>query len=226
MNCSVSNASTVAKAPNFEPGNQARKGIKMPRIVCSNCGEEKSAEYFPKRGGRYKEVKSTDPRRYAKQCKRCAKPTRPGQKREDVPEVKPLPRKRAGKASNKTKKRMAREARRKLTAREYKQKVREETRIQSMLYLAEKGCEECGERDPRKLEYDHKNPDDKKRVIADLITDGYSWSAPVLVGEVAKCRVICSNCHRVHTIKQQGYYAFEAVQIALGKLAARYKFKL
>lgn len=219
----------MPKHPPFKPGNQVRKGKPLPQLTCTNCGEQKSSEYFPKRGGRYKDLKATDPKRYDTQCKRCKKAKRPGQKREDVPEVRPLARVQAKRRGDKT--RQAREAQKrtkaeKLTASQYKQKVREETRIQSMLYLAEHGCEECGERDPRKLEYDHKDPSDKKRVIARLITDGYSWTSNVLSTEVAKCRILCANCHRVHTIKQQGYYAFDSVQATLGRLAARYKFRL
>lgn len=130
------------------------------------------------------------------------------------------------KEGHKTRKRMAAAERERLTKKQYKRKVRKETRIQSMVYLAKHGCEECGERDPRKLEYDHKNGDDKERNISDLISNGYSWTSPVMVAEIRKCRVICSNCHRLHTIVQQGYYAFEDVQRTLGQLAARYKFKL
>lgn len=205
--------------PATKKGDRIRAGKTFPHKTCDNCGETKSVERFNKRGGRYKKYRPLDVRRYDNQCKRCRKPSRPGQSRDDVKE----PKVRHG---NTGKNKLKGKELAKLTAKQYKKKVRGETRITSMTYLADLGCEECGERDPRKLEYDHKKPNDKKRHIADLIADGYSWTSPVLRAEVRKCRVVCANCHRVHTIKQQGYYAFEAVQATLGKLAARYKFKL
>lgn len=222
MTCSV----LIANIVPLKKGDRIRAGITWPEKTCDGCGETKLLTRFPKRGGMYRQYKEMDPRRYDNQCKRCRKPARPGQSRDEIKEPKNVARARGSKKTQAAIRKKKRTERAKLTAREYKQRVREETRIRSMVYLADKGCEECGERDPRKLEYDHKNPGNKKRVIADLITDGYSWGSPVLSGEVAKCRIVCANCHRVHTIKQQGYYAFESVQKTLGKLAARHKFRL
>lgn len=208
----------------IQPGEQLRAGKTYPEKVCDNCGEKKNVQYFPKRSGFYKKYKLLDPRRYDNQCKKCRKPLRPGQVREELPEVNI-----AGARIRKgwrTRRKNQRSKRSRLTRREYKLRTREETRVQSMIYLATKGCEECGERDPRKLEYDHKKPADKIHNIADLISHGYSWTAAVLSTEVKKCRVICASCHRVHTIKQQGYYPTDRIQETLGKLAARYRFTL
>lgn len=203
------------------------KGQTYPMLTCVNCGEEKRATRFPKRGGpSYEDIPATDPRRYDSQCKKCKKPAKPGQDRDDVKEPVEAKRSSGNKLAHKKKKAKARAAKPKLTPAQYKQKVRKETRIKSMIYLAEKGCENCDERDPRKLEYDHKEPDDKSVTISRLIINGYSWSAPVLRAEIRKCRILCANCHRQHTVEQQGYYANDEIQSTLGELAARFKFKL
>lgn len=195
-----------------------------PQLTCVNCGEVKSALHFPKMSGPYKKFKVYDPRRYNKQCKRCIKPALPGQSRDEVKEPKIRHKAKGGHAA--CKKRWAKPPKEKLTLNEQRRKRRRETRIKSMWYLAEKGCEECGVRDPRVLEYDHKEPSEKKRNIGRLIVDGFSWSSRVLRTEIRKCRVLCSNCHRKHTIEQQGYYSHEELQRTLGEIAARYKFEL
>lgn len=217
-----------------------RKDRPFPMLTCTNCGETKKATRFPKRGDpAAKKYKVDDPRRYGKQCKLCLKPV-PANAGDDYVHEEPKrqgsqrgAKKRWGpKGSHRKKVKVAKKARKKrsdstgLNAKELKQKTRIETRIKSMLYLSEKGCEECGERDPRKLEYDHKKPSDKKRGIARLIADNYSWSSPVLRREIRKCRILCANCHRVHTIKQQGYYASTEVQNALSCIAADYDFEV
>lgn len=198
-------------------------GRTLPRLVCTSCGEEKIATRFGKRSGPYYEkLLTTDPKRYDNQCKKCRKPAKPGQSRKDVKE--PVL---AGysHAMKKVAKRIkAAEKRKKLSAKELKQKRRTETRIKSMIYLSEHGCEECGERDPRKLEYDHKDPSVKTHTISRLILDGYSWTSPTLRREIDKCRVLCANCHRKHTVEQQGYYAADELQRTIAVLANRYKF--
>jgi hypothetical protein len=199
-----------------------------PVLTCEGCGETKSALHFPKRYGDYRKYKLYDERRYDNQCKRCRKPAKPGQSRDEVVAPKIRHKSQAGKVSAIKKKKRVRAAKRgeKLTPNEYKQKIRRETRIKSMQYLAGKGCAICGERDPRCLEYDHREPVDKKRGISRLIIDGFGWSSRTLRREIRKCRILCASCHRKHTIEQQGYYAHEEVQRTLGELAARYKFDI
>jgi hypothetical protein len=226
--------------------------------TCIECGETKKLTYFSLHHARcYRDMSKLDPRRRFKRCKRCCKPLKPGQKREDVPEVMLKDRKKAGKgtaAAHRKKyaenrkammalRRKARlEARRKAPKKKKRKKrstkasrekkrlarmdEREATRIHSMLYLARQGCEECGERDPRVLEYDHKDPSDKKHKVSRLIISNYSWNAPVMRAEVAKCRVLCANCHRRHTVRQQSYHSSAKVQRVLGALAASFGFNL
>lgn len=207
----------------------ARSGHTYPLLTCNECGETKKALHFVKRYGPYYDhLKALDPKKYSKKCKRCSVPLKPGQTRDDIPEPKYTPNKVGGYAKGKKERAKKRELAKKerLSRNEHKQKVRRETRIKSMEYLAKRGCAECGTRDPRVLEYDHKNPEDKKRNVGRLIIDGFSWSSPTLRREIRKCRVLCSNCHRRHTIEQQGYYAHEEVQKKLGELSARHKFDL
>ena len=85
-------------------------------------------------------------------------------------------------------------------------------------YLHNKGCESCGCKDPRVLEFDHLDPKKKKHSIAVLISQGYSWANEKLRREIRKCRVLCANCHRLHTIEQQGYYQHDDVKSELDSL--------
>lgn len=55
-------------------------------------------------------------------------------------------------------------------------------------------CRRCGEGDPACLEFHHRDPDDKERAIGELIT--YGAGPEKLEAEIAKCDVLCANCHR------------------------------
>lgn len=61
-------------------------------------------------------------------------------------------------------------------------------------------CVDCGEQDPLVLEFDHRG--DKVFDIATGLRDR-SWQA--LLAEMAKCDVICSNCHRRRTARRGGF---------------------
>ena len=53
-------------------------------------------------------------------------------------------------------------------------------------------CKECGEDRFYCLDFHHKNPKEKERSIAASI----NCSQKFLLEEIAKCDVLCSNCHR------------------------------
>jgi hypothetical protein len=58
------------------------------------------------------------------------------------------------------------------------------------------GCERCGYRDdPLALDFDHKDPSQKGGTVSQMLS--YTWDR--IFTEVAKCRVLCANCHRVRT---------------------------
>ena len=66
-------------------------------------------------------------------------------------------------------------------------------------YLREHRCAVCGEGDPVVLDFDH------VRDKVDHVTSIANASGGVnLAAELAKCQVLCANCHRRHTATQAG----------------------
>ena len=57
------------------------------------------------------------------------------------------------------------------------------------------GCVDCGENNHIVLDFDHLR--DKKYNISQMVHEGFSWVA--IMKEVAKCEVVCANCHRIRT---------------------------
>lgn len=60
------------------------------------------------------------------------------------------------------------------------------------------GCTDCGESNHIVLDFDHIR--DKKYNVSRMIHDGFSWAA--IKKEIAKCEVVCANCHRIRTHKR------------------------
>lgn len=67
-------------------------------------------------------------------------------------------------------------------------------------HLSSNHCVDCGESNPIKLEFDHL--ESKENNISSMRTH----SIKSVREEVAKCEVVCANCHRVRTAKRAGYY--------------------
>jgi hypothetical protein len=67
-------------------------------------------------------------------------------------------------------------------------------------YLREHPCVDCGETDPVVLEFDHLR--DKKFSIAKGWRD-HEWQS--VLDEMAKCEVVCANCHRRRTARRGGF---------------------
>jgi hypothetical protein len=82
--------------------------------------------------------------------------------------------------------------------------VAQVNRAKMLTYLAEHPCEICGEKDPVVLEFDHLDRELKEYTVSAMKT--LSWDT--ILAEIAKCRVLCANCHRRHTAAQLGYYRF------------------
>ncbi len=67
-------------------------------------------------------------------------------------------------------------------------------------YKRSLNCEVCGENHPACLDFHHKNPQEKKFSI------GRPHSRSSIKGlkdEIAKCRVLCANCHRKEHWKER-----------------------
>lgn len=70
--------------------------------------------------------------------------------------------------------------------------------------LKESGkCTRCGLEGlkPWQMDFDHTEPSLKKAGISEMVNMGYSIEA--IDKEVVKCRLVCANCHRDITHKQE-----------------------
>lgn len=71
-------------------------------------------------------------------------------------------------------------------------------------YLSSHPCVDCGERNPLVLEFDHL--DDKHKNVSEMVRTGYSIKKINM--EIEKCSVVCSNCHRLRTIRRANAYPY------------------
>ena len=76
-------------------------------------------------------------------------------------------------------------------------------------YFRAHPCADCGETDPVVLEFDHRG--DKAFTIGAALRDR-RWDD--ILDEIAKCDVVCANCHRRRIATQRG---FVRAAIALGR---------
>lgn len=59
-----------------------------------------------------------------------------------------------------------------------------------------RGCAECGfNAHPAALDWHHKDPSQKSEGVAILVGKNARWS--LVEDEMAKCEVLCANCHRI-----------------------------
>jgi hypothetical protein len=79
--------------------------------------------------------------------------------------------------------------------------VRQENREKLLAYLLAHPCVDCGETDPRCLDFDHVRGE-KRRNVANLMER--PWTT--IETEIAKCDVRCANCHRKRTATQFGWF--------------------
>lgn len=63
-----------------------------------------------------------------------------------------------------------------------------------------KSCVRCGESDPRCLDWHHLDPNDKLDSISTMISKHLSKKR--ILAEIAKCILLCANCHRKETIPE------------------------
>lgn len=85
---------------------------------------------------------------------------------------------------------------------ERKEEVRRLAREYVLSYLQTHPCIECDERDPRVLEFHHRQ--EKDMAVSELVSGGYSIAT--IQAEIAKCDVLCANCHRKKTMNDRGWF--------------------
>ena len=86
----------------------------------------------------------------------------------------------------------------KYLARSKAQKVQIRKFIQE--YLDERSCERCGFEDSRALVFHHKDPSRKLDGVSRLVGLGM----PTVLKEIAKCEVLCANCHAIEHSRVRG----------------------
>lgn len=87
-----------------------------------------------------------------------------------------------------------------------------EAMLYVLKYLKLHSCIDCGETDPRVLDFDHFGP--KRFTIGDALTRGLNVS--VVAAEIEQCHVRCSNCHRKrHYTKSYRTMTVEQLELEL-----------
>ena len=87
---------------------------------------------------------------------------------------------------------------------ERNRRIKDLLRQQMMNYLSDKSCVQCGVNDIRVLDFDHIDPSKKSFSISQAITNTRSWD--VILKEIKKCQILCSNCHKIKTATEQSWY--------------------
>jgi Homeodomain-like domain-containing protein len=82
-----------------------------------------------------------------------------------------------------------------------KQARQQALRAQVLDHLRDHPCVDCGEADPVVLEFDHL--DEKTASISVLLSQTATRKA--VEAEIARCEVVCTNCHRRRTAKRAGW---------------------
>jgi hypothetical protein len=68
-------------------------------------------------------------------------------------------------------------------------------------YKAGLKCTVCGENHPATLDFHHVERHKSNKKVFYLVSNGHHW--PRIMEEVAKCEVLCANCHRVHHYEER-----------------------
>jgi hypothetical protein len=79
-------------------------------------------------------------------------------------------------------------------------------------YKVRKGCAKCGyNKNAQALQFNHINPEDKCFLIGQKIHKMYlgrhTKGKIAVKAEIAKCEVLCANCHCIHTFEEEHFAA-------------------
>jgi hypothetical protein len=74
---------------------------------------------------------------------------------------------------------------------------REAMRLWFVEFKSTKACEVCAESAPECLHFHHVDPSTKEIDISNVVSNA-TWSKARILAEIAKCRVLCANCHLKH----------------------------
>ena len=86
--------------------------------------------------------------------------------------------------------------------REKKRKARKEIKIWLDKYKSERGCSNCNEVRIATLDFHHIDPSTKTIEVSEAIR--MRWSRSSIEKEIAKCSLICANCHRCEHNRNYG----------------------
>lgn len=75
-------------------------------------------------------------------------------------------------------------------------------------HLKANPCKECGESDILCLDFDHRKPQEKEFCISRAVH--LVPSLEKVKNEVAKCDILCANCHRKKTARENGNFKLGA----------------
>ena len=98
-----------------------------------------------------------------------------------------------------------------------KEKYKAKARIHNQRYIQEgrmfvrglkmsNSCVECFESHPDVLEFDHVEPSTKNTDVSYMAQHAYSLKT--IEEEIAKCILLCANCHRKRTALQKDWYQY------------------
>lgn len=93
------------------------------------------------------------------------------------------------------------------TPSDYQQALRKKKRLLVSDHKTSVGCQRCGEKHPATLDLHHRDRDEKHHLLCSYVSGsgrgrigGRGWgslSYADIEAELAKCDVLCSNCHRI-----------------------------
>lgn len=86
------------------------------------------------------------------------------------------------------------------------------------------GCAECGyNAHPRALQFDHIDPETKYRTKSGKLvhpSDMIGLSNSTILAEIAKCRVLCANCHAIRSHEEKHYDLNNKMSVGRVSIAA------